>query len=220
MKCIGPSLITECRDWQYLTPDGTCQPSCPEGTYPEGTGSVGRRCEICGADCVKCSKGNVCQKCRNGKFLTPDFWCEAACPDGTFKNGTGAVGKTCDPCPENMAACIRPTYATECKNSKYLTPRATCEDACPHGYFPKGDGEVGRHCPQCHDDCYSCSTSSLCTECDNGKFLSPNMWCDDTCPDGYFRNGTATVGNNCPMCPKHASKCMNATHIIECKDAR
>ena len=30
---------------------------------------------------------------------------------------------------------------------------------------------------------------------------------DKTCPDGYYRNGTEKIGNNCPQCPKHASKC-------------
>ena len=30
---------------------------------------------------------------------------------------------------------------------------------------------------------------------------------DETCPDGYYRNGTEKIGNTCPQCPKHASKC-------------
>eukprot|EP00439_Symbiodinium_sp_Y106_P000855 s231_g1.t1 len=220
MKCIGPALITECRDWLYLTPDGTCSSSCPEGTYPHGANSVGRRCESCVNDCVHCTRDNVCLQCRNSKYLTPDFWCEATCPPGSWKNYSGAVGSRCEVCPGDFGACITPAYATECKNSKYLTHEATCQDACPNGYFPKGNGDVGRHCPQCHDDCYSCSTSNVCTVCDNGKFLSPNMWCDETCPDGYYRNGTAKIGNTCPQCPKHASKCINGTHTIECKDSR
>lgn len=220
MKCIGPALVTECRDWLYLTPDGTCADGCPVGTYPSGVNQVGRTCEACDKDCISCTQENRCEQCRNGKYLTPSGWCEAACPHGTYKNGVGAVGNTCEPCPGDSSGCVHAKYATECKNSKFLTPDATCRDTCPVGYYPEGIGEVGKQCPRCQEHCFSCQSAALCTVCDNGRVLSPNMSCVDNCPNGYFRNASEKIGNNCTACTKHASKCLNLTHITECKNAR
>jgi len=41
----------------------------------------------------------------------------------------------------------------------------------------------------------------------------------DNCPNGYFRNASEKIGNNCTACPP-SSKCLNLTHITECKNAR
>lgn len=45
------------------------------------------------------------------------------------------------------------------------------------------------------------------------------MSCVDNCPNGYFRNASEKIGNNCTACPP-SSKCLNLTHITECKNAR
>lgn len=65
----------------------------------------------------------------------------------------------------------------------------TCYDVCPDGKYPDN---VLYICPACSYSCLTCSSYSVCTNCDPATNRFQN---GTTCPpnSGYFDNGTANT---------------------------
>eukprot|EP00930_Biecheleria_cincta_P069288 TRINITY_DN57040_c0_g1_i1.p1 TRINITY_DN57040_c0_g1~~TRINITY_DN57040_c0_g1_i1.p1 ORF type:complete len:3579 (-),score=472.83 TRINITY_DN57040_c0_g1_i1:116-10780(-) len=217
-KCANATFGTECRNSKYLQLDGTCGDECPDGTFPRGDQALGRACSACSQNCSICSTATVCQKCLQSHFLSPDYWCEQQCPDGYYIKLDKDAGNTCQQCDGDMNACINASYATECKNRKYLTATGTCADDCPDGFYHGGNTTIGRKCGVCAENCSKCATETACTQCRNGKWLTPSSWCEDECPDGYYKVGNVDVGNKCVQCPGNMSTCIDDKTATECKN--
>lgn len=215
--CETDTVCTECAESSYLTHTGTCSYKCPDGYHYEGTEDIGRFCKICPPTCVTCLGQGQCNLCQNYTYLTPDQTCEYTCPDGHYRQGIAETGNTCPACPGDMERCINTTYATECKNKRYLTPAAKCEEGCPDGFYRLGAGEVGRSCPRCSTNCTLCSNATTCHECQNGQYLTHTSWCDHECPDGYYKFGEGDVGRICKACKAPCNTCLGPDWCTECK---
>lgn len=117
-----------------------------------------------------------------------------------------------------MSRCINASFATECKDSLYLTPNGTCEERCPPGFYMHGEGEFGRTCPRCAQNCSLCEDAHTCTECQNAHFLTPWNWCELDCPVSYYKSGNEDVGNTCEKCQTHCRTCISEFECTECTD--
>ncbi|CAE7423520.1 FRAS1 [Symbiodinium sp. KB8] len=215
--CETANVCTECAEASYLTPTGACEYKCPDRYHFEGSEDIGRFCKACPPTCFNCLSQEQCTLCQNFTFLTPDEKCEYTCPDGTYRDGIKEIGNTCPFCPKDVKRCISDTYATECSNKKYLTPSATCDEGCPDGYYRHGDGEVGRTCPMCAQNCTVCTNATTCQGCKNGQYLTHTHWCDHECPDGYYKSGTGDQGRICKVCHSSCNTCLGPEVCTECK---
>ncbi|CAJ1378543.1 unnamed protein product [Effrenium voratum] len=214
----------------------TCEKSCPVGFYPAKgkktnqywsrergvTGLFGGTCDPCHKDCYECVDGETCLKCWNSKYLTAQSECVAACPAGTWGNGTDAIGRTCDLCSANCSSCISDQQCTECKNSQILGPDGTCSDDCPDGFYVHSSTEdnptIGSFCLACPENCAKCDSPEHCTECKSATYLTYDNTCDEICPDGYFGDGTGDTGRICKTCSDDCNRCAGNSVCFECKN--
>ena len=63
----------------------------------------------------------------------------------------------------------------------------------------------------CETDCNACDLvkKDKCTECGNGKYLTPAGKCETGCPDGLIRTGTLAAGRSCQQ--KYSRRLVAAT---------
>lgn len=216
--CTSASECTECKNGTYMTPSGTCEYECPDGYHQRGENPIGRFCSKCPWTCLTCLSDDECTSCKNHSWLSPHKMCDFTCPDHFYKDGDEEVGNECRMCPGDASKCISAEYMSECKNGKYLTPSAKCEDSCSKGYYPSGLESFGRTCSSCAENCSACEDATVCTECRNGKYLTPAKWCQDECPAGYYHSGNGSVGRECLPCDDLCNLCTSEDECVECKD--
>jgi len=214
-QCEAYDRCTECKTSKYLTASWSCEGSCADGYYMNGTEAVGRTCELCAQNCSKCNSSTVCQECKNSKVLTPQAWCGEKCQAGYYESGTDAIGRRCERCAAECSTCTSATACTECRNSTYLTNLQQCKATCPDGYYHEGYAEIGRTCPPCKGNCSKCLSSTWCTECKDSTYLS-NQKCQRECDDGYYKQGDATVGRTCELCSKDCGSCEGFEQCSQC----
>ena len=115
--CTNATYCTQCRNSTYLTPEGKCEPSCPDGFFGDGEDEIGRTCKPCAAPCNKCLSETHCTECRQSTYLNPlTSFCDATCSTGYYSSGVNAIGRTCEPCAQNCEKCESKDWCTECKN--------------------------------------------------------------------------------------------------------
>ena len=150
--CTNATYCTQCRNSTYLTPEGKCEPSCPDGFFGDGEDEIGRTCKPCAAPCNKCLSETHCTECRQSTYLNPlTSFCDATCSTGYYSSGVNAIGRTCEPCAQNCEKCESKDWCTECKNFRYLNGHS-CIDACPEGYYKQGTAAIGNTCQACSKD--------------------------------------------------------------------
>eukprot|EP00438_Fugacium_kawagutii_P003051 Skav229454 [mRNA] locus=scaffold397:312250:318842:+ [translate_table: standard] len=161
-ECKAETTCTACTNNTYLHAN-ECKDRCPDGWFHMGEDVSKRECVSCKPGCSQCSNETFCSECKDGLFLTPSGQCESACPDGFFSlPGVDGVGGVCQLCAENCTKCEWWDRCLECKASKYLTHYNWCTTACPAGYFEDGEGDVGRVCLECPENCNTCVNSQIC----------------------------------------------------------
>ena len=66
----------------------------------------------------------------------------------------------------------------------------------------------------CETDCNTCDLvkKDKCTECGNGKYLTPAGKCETGCPDGLITTGTLAAGRSCQQ--KYSRRFVAATYRI------
>ncbi|CAJ1354475.1 unnamed protein product [Effrenium voratum] len=189
--CSSAEKCSACTEGFFLTPNETCDESCPDGYY--GNSSLGS-CESCPAFCDRCSDANTCMDCMKSRTLTAAATCDFVCPEGFYKNGTGTIGDSCQRCPSGCGRCIAgmfsPVVCLECVDYNFLTHRGECVKICPEGYYPEaGDGPIGGMCKTCDPTCVACRSQLECTKCKVLHFLTPEAKCDLDCPRGWTEKG-------------------------------
>ena len=178
-----------CYSGTYLNPlTETCDSSCPDGYYKQISDNS---CQKCDSSCVKCSGAgpNSCTFCALGYFLTSGAQCSAC--SGCY---------TCVITANNCSSCTGVTYLSNTQ----------CVTTCPIGYWSKASDNT---CQICDTSCKTCSspgTSSSCTSCNDGSYLSGtncylcNTVCKTcvttatkclTCNSGTFLSGTVCLSS-------------------------
>lgn len=124
-------------------PNKTDRPyPCPIGTYNNAKGAYEE------AQCLDCPVGSFCyeegvddyedylcpigQYCDEEKMEKPKL-----CPDGTFRNTTGASNKTddCWICPEGFYCPAGTAYPLPCEAGNKCPGEGSIQYECPEGYF-------------------------------------------------------------------------------------
>ncbi|CAL1139241.1 unnamed protein product [Cladocopium goreaui] len=220
LKCSIRGECLHCTNSKYLDPvKSSCEDMCPDGYFPGGTGISNRTCTPCSDDCAVCLSREECVQCAS-KYLTPTGSCESSCPAGHYnynKNGAG----TCKPCPATCQTCSDWNTCDVCVPGAYLSPNRSCSVVCDDGYYKNDSAkpETGGVCAKCDDSCSKCISRDVCSECQKKMYLSQldNM-CGPSCADGFYKQGTAEIGNTCEECPDSCSRCTSSTQCSRCKD--
>ena len=136
----------------YLTPSGTCESTCPQGTYFQwqtgpwyltstgGYSSSYMSCQSCyNYACSSCTGAYYyqCTSCNTGYFLTASGTCSSTCPSGTYAN---TATSTCISCDTSCGTCNggSKTQCLTCSSGYFFQPSSTttCGSTCPSGYYP------------------------------------------------------------------------------------
>ncbi|CAK9067387.1 unnamed protein product [Durusdinium trenchii] len=219
LKCSTNGECLHCANSKYLNPSKwTCEDMCPDGYYPEGTGTSNRTCTQCASDCAICLSPAKCVQCQS-KYLSPAGVCGSSCPSGYYAHTEG----TCRSCPTRCVSCSDWHHCDTCVPGAYLTPNRTCVVDCDDGYYKDDTGasekETGGVCTQCQETCSKCISHDVCTECRKKTYLSPtdNM-CRSTCGDGFYQRGADEIGNTCHECPDSCRICTSSSACSSCSE--
>ena len=213
LTCDSPSssscVTCEPGFFLYPSPRGQCLQICPDGYWPNDSSGT---CDACWVNpeldtdphsCKTCASGsesNQCTSCAPGTFLHPNTGgqCLSHCPDGFWEDTYNRACQSCwssDVSPYSCATCNghNNTNCLTCKPDTFLY-EGQCISPCPDGFW--GDNSTLR-CLPCNTDpipCKTCDagTSSNCTSCYIGIFLSPMNYgsCLEVCPDGSYADNS------------------------------
>ena len=131
------------------------------------------------AACMTCSSSSVCTKCSAGYHLTSANKCEQCNANQYCPENTGTSPSACSTGITGCASCSGATCTT-----------------CSTGYYKNSINK----CSKCDSSCYTCSsnTSSSCTSCYAGKYLSSSR-CYSCAAGSTSNNGNTT--SSCSYCP-------------------
>ena len=216
--CDGKKSVNgECQEIEnakVMTTDHVVE--CKEGFYNKDD-----TCGQCIDHCNECYNGNTCNTCQDGYMLNKDktecisMKCttnDGKCTECTDSNDQLNENKRCyskiEGCTHsNEGICM------ECKEGSIMegttcTTDDGCEESnnnickkCKSGYYL----ESGK-CSPCDENCLECAiTSTQCTQCSQGKYLTENNKCEGVdegekgeeysgegycvkCKDGYWKD--------------------------------
>lgn len=221
-----------------------CHESCANCTGPNNDDCEGCSvgyfltngiCSRCEAGCLECESLIMCNKCKDGFYLSGNnkdkdcIPCSAGCmtceENGehqctkcfpgyhqTTISGTNYVN--CSPCPENCDTCQNQNGQLECTD-------------CRDGYYKEGD-----KCTRCDSSCSKCSSKEVCSECIPG-YLHQNNKCTTQCSENCLgcegtvdkciscRKGYVLNGNKCESCPEGCQFCetnSGSSICLSCQD--
>ena len=148
---------------------GTCVTSCMVGTYQSSSNT----CSNCNAGCSACSSSTLCSACISGYYLsgTQCLSCNPSC-----LSCSGGLSNNC-------LSCNSPNYLYQ----------ATCVASCPSGSFQ----DTATTCMSCNTGCSLCSSSTICSSCLTGFYLSGSQ-CLSCNPSCFSCSGG--LANNCFSC--------------------
>ena len=171
----------------YFLINGTCQTTCPVGTYPSLESSSCISCGISGCQtCIFNSSLLVeCTTCQSGFLLVSDqLICVTTCPANYVQSGS-----KCNPVP----VCTKYNY------------NGYCLASCPQGTYPVTVNSSST-CMLCTQNCLVCSSAASCSKCNNVTVLfssNGTVQCLSYCPLGYFN-----ASGVCTLCPSNCSSCV------------
>ncbi|KAL4453891.1 hypothetical protein ABPG74_003774 [Tetrahymena malaccensis] len=194
-KCSGfiqqdGSCVPSCPNGTYGNPDNVCRATCPNGTYPDNNSSL---CKQCDFSCSQC-QGPSNTQCKACQFLTylNNGSCVTTCPNGQYADETS---KSCQNCPDGCTGCTSYTACTGCKS----------------GYQQNSGQCISTNCTS---PCATCtSTQTNCLSCTQNLYLQPTNTCNSSCPSGYFKN---SQNMTCSACSTGCKVCSDANTCTQC----
>ena len=200
----------------YYCPAGVDPVPCPIGMYgPHLGGETVADCEICPAGYFCYETGILSltnYECPTGHYCYEGTITPLPCPDGTYRDTTGAaVAGECMSCPPGnycprgtsvFYGCNPGTYCeggtmyngTACTAGYYCPPNTTepipcpSKHYCPIGtYIPK-DCYVGTYCPGGNDAPVPCPFGTIGIHFPNNTiyYLDNSTYSCESCPAGYY----------------------------------
>ena len=191
--CITTSKsCLSCNTGQFYYNNG-CITTCPAGYWARSTDNT---CQTCLTSCTTCSAGTSsdCTSCPTGTYLSTT-------PKGSCLSCSGCA--TCITLSTNCLSCTSPKFL-----SNYQ-----CISTCPDGTWPKTTNQTCTSCDATCKTCISPGTSTSCSTCNDGFFLTTTFTCDScstickTCVTTYAtclscNSGSFLSGTNCILtCP-------------------
>eukprot|EP00702_Spironucleus_salmonicida_P001568 EST42859.1 Cysteine-rich protein [Spironucleus salmonicida] len=155
--------------------------TCAPGKY-----LISDFCTACDAKCATCTAESTCQTCKNGNFLNGTT-CSACVSGQTMACTCGSV-KNCSTCAADMSKC------KTCINNFDPSGGTPCEK-CLSGFF-KETKDGSETCTACSANCITCTSSSVCTGCENGFSINSNKCvscADENCTTCTANKDTCTV---------------------------
>jgi len=182
--CIQCSAGESCRA-ATGSPGGTAvsQPlACPANAWCEAGDEAPRRCPA-GTHVAAggSTDSSACGACAAGHYC-PEGVGEAACPSGTYQDGSGE--QTCKVMPEGTSSPpAATTSATNCPAGSHSKAGATGCFPCPAGYACPGDATQ----VICGVGSYSGGGLAACATCVAGQLCRrQGMKAPDACPTGHY----------------------------------
>jgi proprotein convertase subtilisin/kexin type 5 len=219
VDCVYPcstcSSITTCSSCAYSSTNqtyyynGSCQSSCPSGTYGDDVTLV---CKTCVFPCQNCLNTRQCTSCISGYLNSQTNTCEI-CSSKYYADQTT---KTCVLCTQALPFCSQCQSSTICKvcQAGYYLMGTLCisQNDClsTGGYYLN---LAQQKCSPCVLPCANCTNSNTCLSCVNG-FLYQGL-CLFNCPANFYSSLTFMECLQCDL-----SVCLtcvnNATTCISC----
>ena len=178
-------------------------------------------CKKCLKDCVTCTLGNECIKCREGYGVLQGSANPQQCVECKFKLGYFLNEETgiCTPCLENCERCRNPKECQKCKDGFHVeigskNPQKCVQCPRPFHFASKVDNK----CHPCLKNCEKCETEITCSDCEGG-FLKKGgarnpeecMVCSNT---GYFID--PALPKICEPCIEHCETCDSKDKCQKC----
>ncbi|KAG8455262.1 hypothetical protein GDO86_001457 [Hymenochirus boettgeri] len=125
--------------------------------------------------------------------------CVSECPSGHFI----AEKKRCKKCFPHCESCVgsRSDQCTVCKPGFYLNEESnSCTTNCPEGFYLNENKNL---CRKCNENCKSCTSEQMCTECRPGLSLQGSK-CGVSCENGKYYNA---LKKECDPCHRSCATC-------------
>ncbi|KAH0569548.1 Cysteine-rich membrane protein 2 [Spironucleus salmonicida] len=173
--------------------DATCL-TCADGKYLSG-----EACADCDSKCTTCtgSEDTACQSCTNGNVQSGSTC--ATCVSGQTTNCTCDSAENCSTCANDMSKCAT------CINDYDPNGETPCEK-CKEKFFEDTSATPSK-CTSCSNNCTACTSSSVCTTCDDGFSLINNKCV--ACTESQATACTCKAAKNCQTC--------NSSEMGKCK---
>lgn len=206
--------------------DGTKCNACPLscGGCPNG---MCNNVPSCSSGCLVCTSPSLCTKCSEGFYLD-----KGGCLKCNEKCKTCETADECGSCVANFNLVLKKCCNLECSACSfdkcfgcytgYLYDGSKCNSCPPNcGGCPNGICQLA---PVCSTNCESCISSSSCSVCSIGFYLSSNIClpCDPKCTKcesstkcSECKSDLNPISGYC--CPENCSSC-DFTECKACKD--
>ncbi|OAF68963.1 hypothetical protein A3Q56_03296 [Intoshia linei] len=160
------------------------------------------KCQMCIANCNKCSDSIGCSECASGRYL---------------KAGASGAAGSCDACITDCSSCGDATSCSTCVSGTYYDSSASpasCKK-CPTDCTLCS---VAKKCDKCVTNKYADVTTGVCGACiTNCATCDTNTPCIK-CNSAYFLNAAKTP-NVCEACPSNCKTCTSGTVCTECNSS-
>ncbi|XP_068190180.1 proprotein convertase subtilisin/kexin type 5 [Antennarius striatus] len=163
---------------------GPCDPECSDDGC-EGPGPQ---------RCVTCSHFFL-------KFKNSTRMCVSECPRGFWEDR-----RRCKRCYSSCESCTgsRSDQCTSCQPGFHLTEGTnTCTAVCGDDHYLDHDANM---CRRCSENCFKCTSYSICTECKPDTSLQGNR-CQQSCTAGFYHDEQE---GTCEPCHQACSTCAGA----------
>ncbi|KAH0576029.1 Cysteine-rich membrane protein 1 [Spironucleus salmonicida] len=174
---------------------------CKDKFFEDTSANI-RKCTACSANCTVCSSNSICTACDDG-FSIINKQC-VACTINQATACTCQTAKNCSTCDNDTSKCktcitnFDPSITTPCEN-------------CVAGFF-KDTTSGTDTCTACSVNCTTCSSSSICTACNDG-FSVQNDKCEKKCTK---TDGNCTTNQICDIiCKDCTGNCATCEGTIE-----
>jgi hypothetical protein len=189
INCVISSIVLRCdlcKNGYFIDPYSyKCLTVCSSRYYAD-TGT--KRCESCMPNCDSCIEAIMSKPT-----------CNLCSPNYIFNSSTGVNLCEYTKCPVSCTDCTITSpgiICNTCNLGYFMQPTAPkCEITCTRGHY--GDINDNR-CKICSNNCEECNMNG-CISCAINYYIQPNLSCDTSCPDRYYKDDLDRTCKECSI---------------------